>query len=72
MSPMFGNRAGRAAIYPPELVEEIVQGPQLQRECDLRRGSGLQTLGLSKNSWPLIPLIPLIHINEIKKLIKEN
>ena len=33
-----GNRAARAARYPPELVEEIIRGLQLQREDDHREG----------------------------------
>ena len=35
---MGGNRAARAAIYPPDLVEVIVRGLQLQRECDHQAG----------------------------------
>ena len=35
---LLGSKAAQAAIYPPELVEAIVRGLQIQREHDHRAG----------------------------------
>ena len=42
---LLSGRAARAAIYPPALVEAIIQGLQVQREADHRAGRAACPVG---------------------------